>query len=198
MSKDETTADRLYIERAKDVPIAHTISRATSARQKGDFLAYAQASLVALRRHGTFYADEGRQTPLFRWEAKWPFMAANSFTLNNTAGSVLAMFSKSMGKTFRSATFNLLTPDGVDAIGKESSSLPGVVKVFSGHEAALDYRFQLSGGDGTEVLRIVRGWGAKDPYLVRCPPFGNGRRIDWRVAATVAVVMDVTLNRSSF
>ncbi|MCL2783015.1 MAG: hypothetical protein FWD80_03460 [Propionibacteriaceae bacterium] len=192
----DVTIDRLFIERAKDIPIAHTISKATSARQKGALLGYAQTSLVALRRNGTIYADDTKRQPLFTWHAKLPFMAANQFTVTETSGDVLAMFGKTLSKTFRSASFNLVTPDGIDATGRDAGSLPGVVKVFSGHQMEVAFCFQLSGG--TNVLRIERGWNAKDPYIVICPPFGKGRHLDWRVAAAMTLVMDVTLNRSSF
>jgi len=196
VSKDESPIDRLYIERAKDVPISHIINRATSARQKGAPIGYAQASLVALRRHGAVYTDATKQQPLVRWQARLPFMAANEFTVTDATGSVVGMIGKTVSKTFRSASLHVVTPDGLDAIGKDAGSLPGVVKVFTGHQMEVSFRFQLSGG--TEVLRIERGWNAKDPYIVVCPPFGDGRHMDWRVAVSVALVMDVTLNRSSF
>jgi len=196
VSKDEPPIDRLYIERAKDVPISHIISRATSSRQKGTPVGYAQASLVALRRHGAIYTDATKQQPLVRWHARWPFMAANQFTVTDTAGSVVGMIGKTVSKTFRSASLNIVTPDGVDAVGKDAGSLPGVVKMFTGHQMQLSFRFQLPGG--ADVLLVERGWHAKDPYIVVCPSFGDGRRMDWRAAAAVALIMDVTLNRSSF
>ena len=187
--------ERLVIERSRDVPIAHTISMATGAGQRGDPLGHARASLVALRRHGTVYADEAGRTPLFGWRASWPFLAANQFTVTDAGGPVLAMFAKTVHKTFRAARINLVTPDGVDAIGRDAGALPGVVKMFAGHRTQVSFRFTVGDAD---VLVVERGWDTAAPYTVECPSFGDGRRLDWRVASAVAIVMDVTLNRSSF
>jgi len=175
--------DQLHVVRIKDFPSTHMITSTS-----GQMLGYGRVAYIAFRRHGTIYSDAARTTPLVTWQADYPFTAANGFTVTNTDGVVLGTLSKTAAKTFRSARLQLKTP-GVDAVGHDGAFVPA----FAKQPSPVSFVYRLSGG--VEVLRVERGWGAGDPLLVTCPSF-KGERLDWRLAAAVAIVMDITLNRS--
>jgi len=173
---------QLRVVRAKDFPCCHTITDAS-----GRPLGHAQVALPAFRRHGTIYSDSARTTPLATWHADYPFTAANSFTIADIDGIVLGALSKTAAKTFRSARLELTTPS-VSAAGYDSGFVPAFAKLPS----PVSFVYRLPGG--VEVLRIERGWGDRDPFLVTCPTF-KGQTLDWRLAAAISIVMDITLNR---
>ena len=177
------STDRLRVVRAKDFPCCHTITDSA-----GNPLGYAHASWLAFRRRGTIYSDVTRKTAMATWQADYPFTAANGFTVTDADGVILGTLGKTAAKTFRSARFQLKTPS-VNAVGHDIAFVPA----FAKQSSPVSFVYRLSGG--VEVLRIERGWGSSDPLLLTCRPV-KGQTLDWRLAAAVAIVMDITLNRS--
>jgi hypothetical protein len=184
---------RLHVRRVRDLPAGLEISAATRSRQRGQLLAYAQASSVNPWRHITFYADRERGAVLWTMWARWPLLVANSYRIRTGDNHLIATASKESGKTYTSAVFHVATPWGPELRGKDDNVMRSNLRKFV--ETGGPVAFRFVDGDDDTALTVQRGWGRNDAYLVDIPKLPGGRQLDWRVAASMAAAIDVFLNR---
>jgi hypothetical protein len=187
---------RLHVLRTKTLPHAFEISAATRSRQQGQLLAYVRTPLFNPRNRADFYADETHSTKLFTVSGRWPFLAANTYLVRLADGTTLGSFDKTVGRSFGNATMTLGTPTGIFGVGKDQNLAVNKARRIIDFSAAVDFPFRTEAG--REILSVTRGWGKTDPYLLSIPKLPNGRQLDWRVAASIAVIMDISLNASQF
>jgi hypothetical protein len=187
---------RLHVLRIKSTPHVYEISAATRSRQQGQLLAYVHCPLLNPRNRADFYTDETRSTKLFTLIGRWPFLAANTYFVRLPDGTVLGTFDKTVGRSFGNATMTLGTPTGIYGVGKDQNLAVNKARRVIDFAAAVDFPFRTE--SGREILSVTRGWGKTDPYLLSIPRLPNGRQLDWRMAAGIAILMDLSLNASQF
>jgi hypothetical protein len=183
---------RLHIQRVKNFPLSYEVSAATRARQRGQLLAFGKVSQLNPLKTITFFESEKEGKKIFFAQAKFPWLTKNTYTVKTSAGELLGAFDKDLGKSFGNAILTVATPQGTVAVGRDSNTAVNKARKLINFSALVTFSFFTE--NGQEALRVERGWGKLDPYLVSIPRLSNSTQIDWRVAASTAIGMDVLLS----
>ncbi|MDR2619678.1 MAG: hypothetical protein LBC29_00885 [Propionibacteriaceae bacterium] len=197
---DEVAVDnrwgRLHIERTKGFPRRYEVSAATRARQKGQILAYVKCPSFNPFNSAHYYTDAACTQLLFSVRGRWPFLTKNTYQVRTPDKQVIAEFDKDLGKSFANAVIHLETINGIEGIGRDVNTTVNKARRFVNFSALVEFPFYTGGA--REIATVSKGWGKIDPFLVNIPRLPNGRQLDWRVAAALAVFMDLALNRAQF
>lgn len=187
----DTRYHRLYIQRTKTWPLRYEIRQATRSHQPGDVLCYAQGRLGQVRRSMNFYADEARTTPMFSYRARYPVLTKNTFDILDTSDGPLGWFAKDLGKSFFNATITFASYR-LEGLGKDTQLMENRFKKILDYGGSVRFSFVLP--NIKDVMTVRRGYGEHDPYFVDIVKQNDGRQLDWRVGAAIAVGMDHMLN----
>jgi hypothetical protein len=93
------------------------------------------------------------------------------------------------GASLLRSTFHIEGP-GYSGTGQERSQGVGLIRRFT-DIPFLPIHFDFVGSDGTPLLAIERQASVRDKYTVHVPD----QRVDFRVAAAVAVGLDALMSR---
>ena len=160
----------------------------------GPLLAMAQQKRMALRERVTFFADEGRSRPVFGFQARQIMDLGATYDITDAVGRSIGWFRKDFAQSLLRSTFLVGVPDqGLEGSGTERSAAVALLRRFA--DLAWPVHFDFSTGSGTPFLSIERTWSLRDSYSCTLPPAPNGERVDWRVAAALAVACDALLAR---
>lgn len=153
--------------------------------QPGQLLCTAQQKRLALKERVTFFADEARTQPVFSFGARNVVDLRGTYDVFDEHGKVLATFSKKFGASLLRSTFTLEGP-GYAGTGQEKQMVVAVLRRFS-EIPMLPVDFEYVDSQGTPLFDITKSFGIRDRYTVRVAD----QRVDFRVAAAMAVAMDV-------
>ena len=160
----------------------------------GPILGIAQQKRLALKEQVTFFADEERTQPVFGFRAQQIMDLGATYDITDGAGQPIGWFRKDFGKSLLRTTFHVGVPSqGLEGTGQERSQLLAILRRIS--DIGWPMHFDFAANDGTPILSIERAWAMRDVYDVQLPAAPNGARIDWRVAAALAVGLDVLMQR---
>ncbi|MVA74906.1 hypothetical protein GC722_02510 [Auraticoccus sp. F435] len=160
----------------------------------GPVVALAQQKRLALREAVTFYADEQRSQPLFGFRARQVMDLNAGYDVTDAAGAPLGFFRKDFGQSLLRSTFHVEVPSlGLRASGSERSQLVALLRRFT--DFSWPVHFDFATAEGVPVMSVERQWSLRDAYAVELPSGPGGARMDWRVAACLAVACDVLLSR---
>ncbi|UFU02797.1 hypothetical protein LQF12_15130 [Ruania suaedae] len=160
----------------------------------GRILAIAQQKRLAMREQVTFYADEERTRPLFGFKAQQVMDLGATYDIVDGSGQQIGWFRKDFGKSLFNTTFHIGVPaQGLEGSGHERNAFVAFARRFL--DIGWPVHFDYTAAHGAPILAIERAWLLRDVYDVRLPEAPNGARMDWRVAAAIAVGMDVLLAR---
>jgi uncharacterized protein YxjI len=155
----------------------------------GGLLAVAQQKRMAFREQVTFYTDEARTVPVFSFRARQAMDLAAVYDVFDAAGIPIGYFQKDFTASLLRSSFHLGGP-GIDAYGQERNVAVGVLRRFS--EFAFPVHFDFTDTQtGAVVLSSSRQMTLGDRYTVEVPD----PRIDFRLAAAMAVGLDTLLQR---
>jgi uncharacterized protein YxjI len=164
----------------------------------GPLLAFAQQKRFALKEQVTFYRDETRREPVFSFRARQRLDVRASYDVVDAAGAPLGMFRKEFGASLLRSTWRLEAP-GLVAVGRERSLPVALLRRFWElipylGEVWVPFVFHFDFVDtttGAPVLTSERVWSVRDRYDVTVPD----PRLDFRVAASMAVALDALQSR---
>jgi hypothetical protein len=165
---------------------------------EGDLLAVAEQKRMKLKEEVVFYADEARSRPVFSFKARQRLDVHAWHDVLDEHGTVLGSFAKKFGASLLRSTWELSAPD-VEAVGRERRPVLAVVRrvwdliPFLG-EVWVPFVFHFDFCDtatGAPVLVSERRKAIRDRYDVRVPD----PRVDFRVAAAMAVALDALQSR---
>jgi uncharacterized protein YxjI len=165
---------------------------------EGPLLALAQQKRLTLREQVVFYRDEDRREPVFSFRARQRLDVRAEHEVLDAAGEPLGSFRKEFRASLVRSTWRLETP-GLSAVGRERS-LPVAVlrRVWDAvpyvGSVPVPFVFHFDFADtatGASVLTSERVWGVRDRYDVTVPD----PRLDFRVAASMAVALDALQSR---
>lgn len=160
----------------------------------GPLLAVAQQKRLAMREQVTFFADEERRQPLFGFKARAVMDLGTTYDVTDGAGGPIGWFKKDFGKSMLRSSFSVGVPhQGLEGSGQERSQLIAVLRRFTDFSWPVHFDFTTAGD--VPIMSIERQWSLRDAYDVQLPAAGSGARMDWRVAACLAVGCDVLLSR---
>jgi uncharacterized protein YxjI len=165
---------------------------------EGPLIAMAQQKRMSFKEEVTFYADETRTQPVFGFKARRRLDLGATYDVTDASGTPIGNFRKEFGKSLLRSTWQLTSPDGLQATGTERSQaiaigrrLWGVIPyVGEWIPCPFTFHFDFTAPDGSIVLSSVRKRSLRDRYDVTLPTAPNGWRMDWRVGAAMAVALD--------
>ncbi|SDD12542.1 LURP-one-related/scramblase family protein [Auraticoccus monumenti] len=188
---DPTSLERFALKQRLSMMTNRFEVRAGGA--DGPLLAVAQQKRLAMREQVTFFADEDRSQPLFGFKARSVMDLGTTYDVTDGAGAPIGWFKKEFGQSMLRSTFSVGVPhQGLEGSGQERSQLIALLRRFS--DFSWPVHFDFTAGD-VPIMSIERQWSLRDAYDVQLPAAPHGARMDWRVAACLAVGCDVLLSR---
>jgi len=169
--------------------LAFTTNRYQLQTPDGRLLGLAEQKRLALREQVTFYADEQKSQPVMSFKARKVIDLGSGYDVFDGAGTQLGFFRKDLGASFLRSTFHVEGP-GYTGTGQERSQVVAILRRFS-DISFLPVHFDYVSAEGTPLLSIERQATVRDRYLVTVPD----QRVDFRVAAALAVAMDALMGR---
>ncbi|MGZ5399949.1 MAG: hypothetical protein ACXWDM_08030 [Nocardioides sp.] len=155
----------------------------------GALMGVAQQKRMAFKEEVTFYADESRSRKVFGFKARAKVDLNAGYDITDEAGQQIGYFRKVFGASLMRSTFHIEGP-GFTGTGQERSQLVAIVRRFL-DIPFLPIHFDFVGPDGAPLLVIERQGSVRDKYTVHVPD----ERVDFRVAAAVAVALDALMAR---
>ena len=165
---------------------------------EGPLLAFAEQKRMKLKEEVVFYADTSKSRPVFRFKARQRLDVAAEHDVFDEYGNPLGYFRKQFGASLLRSTWNLSAP-GIDAVGRERRQsiailrrvwdfIPYIGDVWVPFVFHFDFVDQQT---GQVVLVSERQKAIRDRYTVTVPD----PRLDFRVAAAMAVALDALQSR---
>jgi uncharacterized protein YxjI len=165
---------------------------------EGPLLAFAQQKRMAFKEQVTFYRDETRQEPVFSFRARQRLDVHAEHDVTDAAGNPLGSFRKEFGASLLRSTWHLEAP-GLSAVGRERSLpvailrrvwdvMPYVGDIWVPFVFHFDF---VDEATRAPVLTSERVWAVRDRYDVTVAD----PRLDFRVAASMAVALDALQSR---
>ena len=155
----------------------------------GRLMGVAQQKRMAFKEEVTFYEDETRARPVFGFKARRKLDLNAGYDITDEAGRQIGFFRKDFGASLLRSTFHLEGP-GYSGTGQERSQLVALVRRFM-DIPFLAIHFDYVDSAGNPLVTIERQATVRDKYTVHVPD----QRVDFRVAAAVAVGMDALMAR---
>ncbi|MGY1822735.1 hypothetical protein [Geodermatophilus sp. SYSU D00079] len=165
---------------------------------EGHTLAFAEQKRMKLKEEVVFYTDASKSSAVFSFKARQRLDVHAEHDVLDEHGRVLGTFSKQFGASLLRSTWNLAAP-GIQAVGRERRMsvavlrrvwdvIPYVGDVWVPFVFHFDF---VDTATGATVLVSERQKAIRDRYLVTVPD----PRLDFRVAAAMAVALDALQSR---
>ena len=154
----------------------------------GQLMAVAQQKRMAFKEQVTFYADEQRSRPVFSFKARKAVDLGSGYDVYDEAGQQLGFFAKDFGRSLLRSTFHLSGP-GLEATGQERNVAVAVARRVVDFPFA--FHFDFHDPEARPVMSVQRQFSMRDRYTVSAPD----PRLDFRLAAAMAVGLDVLMGR---
>jgi hypothetical protein len=165
---------------------------------EGHLLALAEQKRMKLKEEVVFFADETKNRPVFSFKARQRLDVSAEHDVFDEHGNPLGMFSKQFGASLIRSTWNLSAP-GLEAVGQERRPVIAVLRrvwdflpVVGDVWVPFVFHFDfVDKATGAVVLVSERKKAIRDRYSVTVPD----SRLDFRVAASMAVALDALQSR---
>lgn len=167
----------------------YEIREANPDGAEGRVIAIAQQKRLAFKEQVTFYADEARTQAVFSFKARRALDLAAVYDVTDGAGQPLGWFRKDFAASLLRSSFHLAAP-GIDAYGQERNAIVAIVRRFVDLPLAFHFDF-TDKQSGAVVMSSERQFSLRDRYAITVPD----QRLDFRLAAAMAVGLDVLLER---
>jgi uncharacterized protein YxjI len=166
---------------------------------EGPLLAFAEQKRMKLKEEIRFFADEARTQPVFSFRARQILDARAEHDVLDAAGHPIGYFRKDFGASLLRSTWHLGTPNGVDATGRERRLSIAILRriwdyipIIGGVWVPFVFHFDfIDRASGQPVLTSERRKTVGDRYTITVPD----QRLDFRVAAAMAVALDALQSR---
>ncbi len=155
----------------------------------GQSLGVAQQKRMAFKEEVTFYADESKARPVFSFKARKAIDLNAGYDIFDEAHQQIGFFRKDFGKSLLRSTFHVEGP-GYAGTGQERSQGVALVRRFA-DIPFLPIHFDFVTPEGQPLLGVERQGSVRDRYTVHVPD----PRVDFRVAAAIAVGLDALMQR---
>lgn len=167
----------------------YEISESDAAGNPRGLLALAEQKRLAFKEQVTFFSDAGRSRAVFGFKARRKLDLNAGYDITDDAGAQIGFFRKDFGASLLRSTFHVEGP-GFAGTGRERNQLVGLLRRFTEIDF-LPIHFDFVSAEGTPLFSVERKMSIGDRYLVSVPD----QRVDFRVAAAVAVGLDALMSR---
>ena len=165
---------------------------------EGALMAFAEQKRMKLKEEINFFTDESRTRQVFTFKARQRLDVHAEHDVLDEAGRPLGYVKKQFGASLLRSTWDLAAP-GLAAVGRERSQLIAILRriwdliPYLG-DIWIPFVFHFDFVDaatGQPVMSSERVWAFRDRYEVTVPD----QRLDFRVAAAMAVALDALQSR---
>jgi hypothetical protein len=165
---------------------------------EGPLLAFAEQKRMKLKEEVVFYSDASRSRPVFSFKARQRLDVAAEHDVLDEYGTSIGYFRKQFGVSLLRSTWDLSTPT-LNAVGRERRQSIAILRrvwdfiPYLG-DVWVPFVFHFDFVDtatGAPVMTSERQKAIRDRYTVTVPD----PRLDFRVAASMAVALDALQSR---
>jgi uncharacterized protein YxjI len=167
----------------------YEISEADQGFNPVRLMALAEQKRMAFKEQVTFFSDIGKSRPVFGFKARKVMDLGSGYDITDEAGQQIGFFRKDFGASLLRSTFHIEGP-GYAGTGQERNQFVGLLRRFT-DLSFLPIHFDFVDGQGQPLFSVERRMSIGDRYNVTVPD----RRVDFRVAAAVAVGLDALMAR---
>ena len=167
----------------------YEISESDASGNPIRLMALAEQKRMAFKEQVTFYADSGKSRPVFGFKARKKIDLNAGYDITDEGGAQIGFFRKDFGASLLRSTFHIEGP-GYTGTGQERNQAVGLLRRFT----ELDFipiHFDFVDAGGNPLFLVERKMSFGDRYRVSVPD----ERVDFRVAAAVAVGLDALMSR---
>lgn len=167
----------------------YEISETDAAGNPTRLMALAEQKRMAFKEQVTFYSDAGKSRPVFGFKARRKLDLNAGYDITDESGEPIGYFRKDFGASLLRSTFHVEGP-GYTGTGQERNQVAGLLRRFT----ELDFipiHFDFVDGTGAPLFSVDRKMSIGDRYRVEVPD----PRVDFRVAAAIAVGLDALMSR---
>ncbi|MGZ6748826.1 MAG: hypothetical protein ACXVD3_13110, partial [Nocardioides sp.] len=155
----------------------------------GALMGLAEQKKLAFKEQVTFYSDETKTRPVFAFKARKVVDLGSGYDVTDETGQQIGFFKKDFGASLLRSTFHVEGP-GFTGVGQERSQLVALLRRFT-DISFLPFHFDFVDAAGAPLMSSERQMTLRDKYTVTVPD----QRVDFRVAAAVAVGLDALMSR---
>ena len=167
----------------------YAVHAAEPGGEVGRLMAVAQQKRMALKERVTFYEDESRERQVFSFAARKRIDLHAGYDVTDESGAQIGFFRKDFGASLLRSTFHVEGP-GYTGTGQERSQGVALVRRFV-DVPFLPIHFDFVDAEGRPLMSVDRQGSVRDRYTVQVPD----PRVDFRVAAAIAVGLDALMQR---
>jgi hypothetical protein len=200
MDENTPTTSRFVLRQKLTMMVnRYTIHPVDDAGNEGEPIASAQQKRLALNEQVTFFADEERTQPIFRFKARDTVDLGTTYDVTDADGRPIGWFKKEFRKSLTRSTWRMSEP-GLESVGTERSGPVALTRriwnlVLEDVPSPWRFHFDFRAPDGTVVMSSERRKALSDVYDVELPATPGGERVDWRMGAAMAVALDALQSR---
>jgi uncharacterized protein YxjI len=196
MELEALQGQNVFLVRQKITPLVnrYVVSLPTAAGDEGEMVAFVEQKRLAFREEVTFFADEARSRPLFRFKARQVIDVGATYDVTAADGTPIGTFRKDFKKSLLRSTWHLDQPPGMSAVGQERSPVVAVLRrvweLVSDWGFPVPFHFDFTAGDVT-VMTLDKTAVIRDRYRLEI----NVPALDRRLAIAMAVALDALQSR---
>lgn len=153
-----------------------------------DLMGLAEQKRLAFKEQVTFYSDSSKSRPVFGFKARQVLDLNAGYDITDEVGAPLGFFRKDFAQSLLQSTFHV-EGAGYTGTGRERSRTGALLRRFGNIPTPIHFDYVDSVGE--PLLSVERKFALRDQYLVTVAD----RRVDFRVAAAIAVGLDVLMGR---
>ncbi|WP_249216365.1 hypothetical protein [Nocardioides palaemonis] len=167
----------------------YEVSESDASGNPTRLMAFAEQKRMAFKEQVTFFTDSGKQRPVFGFKARKTIDLSSGYDITDESGTQIGFFRKDFGASLLRSTFHVEGP-GYAGTGQERNQLVGLLRRFT-DLAFLPVHFDFVDSSGQPLFSVQRAMSLGDRYTVDVPD----PRVDFRVAAAIAVGLDALMSR---
>ena len=190
---------RFFIKQRITVMVnRYEIRAANPDGSEGALMAFAEQKRMKLKEEVIFFSDESKSRPVCSFKARQRLDVHAEHDVFDEGGQPLGMFSKQFGASLLRSTWNLYAP-GLEAVGQERNAFIAILRrvwdliPYIG-DIWVPFVFHFDFTDtrtGAPIMSSQRIPAIRDRYDITV----QDPRLDFRVAAAMAVALDALQSR---
>jgi uncharacterized protein YxjI len=155
----------------------------------GQLMGLAEQKRMAFKEQVSFFSDDSKTRRVFGFKARKVVDLGSGYDITDESDQSIGFFRKEFGASLLRSTFHIEGP-GFQGTGQERSQLVALLRRFT-DLSFLPIHFDFVDPAGTPLMSVERQFSVRDQYAVTVPD----DRVDFRVAAAVAVGLDALMSR---
>lgn len=167
----------------------YEVSESDESGNPTRLMALAEQKRMAFKEQVTFFSDASKARAVFGFKARRKLDLNAGYDITDETGAQIGFFRKDFGASLLRSTFHVEGP-GYTGTGQERNQVAGLLRRFT----ELDFipiHFDFVDAGGAPLFSVERRMSIGDRYRVTVPD----QRVDFRVAAAVAVALDALMAR---